>query len=617
MTTKQKRTVAGIKGFALCLILFYMAFSQIFVGGHLGYQLLFALSGYLTFDLYIKERIYPGPFFVEKVRALWPELIGMVTITTAVYAIFFSKDLPLVRGQALSAVFFVNNLFQGFHGHPLSIHQPSPFGHLWFISLLMQCYFIFALVIMGKKTKQKIISVAFILTALSVVSALLLGLYGGLDLSESRIFYMPDSRLFSFFIAVPVAAYGVFSKKELRVETREIGMLGIMILFVIFILFMPEENLAYFGGLVFSGILLSIFLFLLFRGETTFESVFHFPLFTFIGDRSYSFYLYSMPVFFFMRKLAERTGLNAIVATWIGIVLLLFVGQASYYFFKKRQVVKTKVLLAMCGILGIILALSFYSQATEVMKSTKKEKQVVKTVESETAKKKEEVSITEKFKPSDELAAAIEQVNAQQPKYKLTNDDLGKLQNIEGILLGDSAARAARESYLKLMPSLRIHGDSNLTPAWYVEQVQDYHGEGPVILQLGNDIKLDYNNVKTIVEAGDGKPIYFISVVTPNDFEENNNKILHQIADHYKNVNIVDWYKEAKVQSDFFDEEGQMNQPATRLMAHMLGHSLLYNKPTVTNGGDEDTKESKSKTTTESNLSLGEDDRGSGIKEPK
>ena len=63
MTTKQKRTVAGIKGFALCLILFYMAFSKIFVGGHLGYQLLFALSGYLTFDLYIKKRIYPGPFF--------------------------------------------------------------------------------------------------------------------------------------------------------------------------------------------------------------------------------------------------------------------------------------------------------------------------------------------------------------------------------------------------------------------------------------------------------------------------------------------------------------------------------------------------------------------------
>ena len=60
-----------------------------------------------------------------------------------------------------------------------------------------------------------------------------------------------------------------------------------------------------------------------------------------------------------------------------------------------------------------------------------------------------------------------------------------------------------------------------------------------------------------------------------------------------------------------------MNQPATRLMAHMLGHSLLYNKPTATNGGDEDTKESKSKTTTESNLSLGENDRGSGIKEPK
>lgn len=616
MTIKQKRTLAGIKGFALCFILLYMAFSQVFLGGHLGYQLLFALFGYLTFESYIKSKVYPGPFFVEKVRTLWPELIAMLTITTAIYGIFFTKDLPLVRGQALSAAFFVNNIFQSIQGHPLSIHQPSPFGHLWFISLLMQCYFIFALVIIGKKTKQKILSVTLLLSVLSVVSALLLGLYGGLDLAESRIFYMPDSRLFSFFIAAPVAAYAIFSKKTVRMESREIGMLGILILFVIFVLFMPEENLAYFGGLLLSGILLSIFLYLLFQGETTFESVFHFPLLTLIGDRAYSLYLYSMPVFFFMRKLSERTGLNSMVGSVMAIVVLLFIAQASYYFFNKRRAVGKKGLIAMSLILAAMLAVSFYSQPAEAMKSLKKEKQVVKTVESETTKKKEEASITEKFKPSDELAAAVEQVNAQQPKYKLTNDDLGKLQNAEGILLGDSGARAARASYLKLMPSLRIHGDANLTPAWYVERVQEYRGDGPIILQLGNDLKLEYNDVKSIVDAAKGKPIYLITVVTPDDFEGQNNDIFYRIADSYENVNIVDWYKEAKIQSDFFDEDGNMNQPATRLMAHMLGYKLLYDKPKATITDEEDSEETKNKTTTESNLRTEEDDRGSNIKEP-
>lgn len=617
MTIKQKRTIAGIKGFALCFILFYMAFSQVFLGGHLGYQLLFALFGYLSFDSYIKTKVYPGPFFVDKVRRLWPELIAMLTITTALYAIFFTKDLPLVRGQALSAAFFVNNIFQGAQGHPLSIHQPSPLGHLWFISLLVQCYFIFALAITGKKTKQKIMSVTFLLLILSIISALLLGLYGGLNLAESRIFYMPDSRLFSFFIAVPVASYTLFSKKNPRVESREFGMLGIMILFVIFVLFMSEENLAYFGGLLLSSILLSIFLSLLFRGETTFESVFHFPLFTFFGDRAYSFYLYSMPVFFFMRKISERTGLNFVLASWLALILLLFVAQASYYFFNKRRGVGKKGIIAISAAFGMILALSFFKQSPAVMKSLKKEKQVVKTVESETTKQKEEASITEKFKPSGELAAAIEQVNAQQPEYKLTNDDLGKFQNIEAMVLGDSAARAARAAYLKLMPSLRIHGDINLTPAWYVERVQEYRGDGPIVLQLGNDLKLEYNDVKSIIDAAEGKPIYLLTVVTSDDFENQNNDIFYRIADSYENVKIVDWHKEAKVQSDFFDEDGKMNQPATRLMAHMLGHSLLYDKPTATNTDEEDSEESQSKTTTESNLRSGEDDRGSNIKEPR
>ena len=150
-----------------------------------------------------------------------------------------------------------------------------------------------------------------------------------------------------------------------------------------------------------------------------------------------------------------------------------------------------------------------------------------------------------------------------------------------------------------------------------MERVQEYRGDRPIVLQLGNDLKLEYNDVKSIIDAAEGKPIYLLTVVTSNDFEDQNNDIFYRIADSYENVKIVDWYKEAKVQSDFFDEDGNMNQPAARLMAHMLGHSLLYDKPTATNVDEEDSEESKSKTTTESNLRSGEDDRGSNIEEPR
>ena len=212
MSIKERKTAEGVKGFALCFILLYMAFSRVFLGGHLGYQMLFALLGYETFRRYIREKTHPGPFFVEKVRAYWPELFAMVAVVTAIEALFFYGDMPLVRGQALWSLVFANNIFQSLAGHPLSIEQPSPFGHLWFVSLLMQCYLIFTLAIAGKKTRQKIVSVAFFGGVISLISALLMGIFGGLDLAEARIFYSPESRLFSFFVLFPVVLYEFMGK---------------------------------------------------------------------------------------------------------------------------------------------------------------------------------------------------------------------------------------------------------------------------------------------------------------------------------------------------------------------------------------------------------------------
>lgn len=587
MTIKEKRTVAGIKGFALCFILAYMAFSQVFPGGHLGYQVLFALFGYLAMNAYIKEKVYSGPFFIRTIRRLWPELSVSVAISSIAYFIFFAEDFPMIRGEALSSLFFVNNLFQGIQGYPLSMDQPSPLGHLWFISLLVQAYFIFCLLIAGRKTRQKIGSVVFIGAMLSIATALLMSLYGGLHLTDSRIFYMPDSRLFSFFIAFPAVYYAAFSKNRTKLESREIAMLGIVIVFVMMTIFMPETNMAYFGGMFLASGLLSLFLLFLFRGDTAFESVFHFPLFTFLGDRAYSIYLYSMPVLFFVRRAAGSAGLSLAASGLIALAALLIAAQASYYVFSVRKM-RTEMLVAPLVIVLAVIVYSFSAQPARAMEPVKREKKVVKTVETEAPVETEPPSITEKFQPSDELAAAIEQVNAQKPNYKLTNEDLGRLQSKKALILGDSVAETAQESYLKLMPSLNIEAEKHLTSVWYVDRLKNNAGEGPVILQIGNDGPLTYDEVKEMIEAAEGRPIYLLTVVTDEAYENANNDIINRIGTAYANVTIIDWFKEAKTQTNFFDEEGAMKQPATRLMAHMIAYSLLYDEPAtqVKNRGD-------------------------------
>ena len=607
MPIKQKKMAEGVKGFALCLILLYMAFSRVFLGGHLGYQLLFALFGFETFQSYIKEKTHPGPFFVEKVRNYWPELLGLVAVVTAVYAIFFYADLAMVRGQALSALFFGNNIVQSLAGHPLSIEQPSPFGHLWFISLLMQCYLIFSLAILGKKTRQKIISVAFFGGAISIISALVMGIFGGLDLAEARIFYSPESRLFSFFVAFPVVAYELLGKGRGRTASRDMSMLGIIILFVIFVLFMSEAAPAYLGGLFLTSLLLSLFLLFLFRDGNAFETVFQFPLFTFLGERAYSIYLYSMPSFFFMGALGDRFQLSSSLWIPLAFVVLLLASQASHYIFRVKELGSKQVYGILAVVFCGIMILSFGTQSPMMMKQQKREKATVKrsaTDEGDTDEKK--ASLTERFEPSNELAAAIEQVNAQKPYYKLTNEDLGKLQSQKGLLLGDGTAQSAREAYLRLMPNLQVQGSDNLNPSWYVARIKEYSADGPIILQIGNDGALTFDAVDEIVKTAEGRPMFLFNVVTDPQFEDKNNDILRRIADKYANVSLIDWNKDAKNQSDFYDEEGQLKDPAKRLMSHMLGHCLLYDMPVATAKPDD--KDDEKHTKTEDNLAAKEND---------
>lgn len=607
MSIKERKTAEGVKGFALCFILLYMAFSRVFLGGHLGYQVLFALMGYETFRRYIREKTYPGPFLVEKVRAYWPELFAMVAVVTAIYALFFYADMPLVRGQALWSLLFANNIFQSIAGHPLSIEQPSPFGHLWFVSLLMQCYLIFTLAIAGKKTRQKIISVAFFGGVISLISALMMGIFGGLDLAEARIFYSPESRLFSFFILFPAVLYELMGKGRGKVANRDMAMLGIMIVFVILLLFMAEAGPAYFGGLFLTSLLLSFFILFLFRDGNAFESVFQFPLFTFIGQRAYSIYLYSMPTFFFTKALAERLQLAG--GLWIpaALVLLLIVAQGSYYVFQVKGLSNKWVYAILATLFGGLMIMTYATQGPEVMKREAPTKPVVKTVKpKEDEREQKKASLTERFEPSNELAAAIEQVNAQKPHYKLTNEDLGKLQNQKGLLLGDGSAQSAREAYLRLMPNLQVIGSENLNPSWYVRRIKEYTDDGPIILQIGNDGALTFDAVDEIVKTAEGRPVFLFNVVADPSYEDKNNDILQRIADKYANVALIDWYKDAKNQSGFYGDEGYMKDPAKRLMSHMLGHCLLYNMPEAVVKPDDGDKAKHAKT--EENLAAKEND---------
>ena len=397
---------------------------------------------------------------------------------------------------------------------------------------------------------------------------------------------MPDSRLFSFFLSGLFVLYATMGKGRAAERNRDIALLGILILFVISVFFMPEGPPAYFGGLLCATLLFNLFFLFLFRDGESFFSIFTFPLFSFLGERVYEIYLYSMPSFFFTGRLVRALGGSETLQTLLAFPVLLIAAQASHYFFEKREIASRRVLAAFAVPLIMLLAVSYATQEEKPMLPIYHREKVVKTVEADKKDTTENRSVTERFQPSNELAAAIEQINAQKPAYKLTNDDLFILQDKKAYVWGNSAIEGLREAYAKIMPSISLEAGKHLTIPEIAKRVKDIDKDTPLVLQIGNDGPVSYAEVKEIVDAAEGRAIFLFTVVADPAYEDKNNDVFNRIASDYANVALIDWYGEAKTQGDFFDEDGNMKQPAKRLMAQMLAYSLLHKAPPATQATD-------------------------------
>lgn len=591
---KKRRYITGLDGIraiAVIMVLAYHLKLALFKSGFLGVTVFFVLSGYLITGILISEVEEEGTidlknFWLRRIRRLVPAVMSMavviIFVSAVVNRIIFTKGCK----DFLASVLGFNNWWQIFNkvSYFEAAGVPSPFTHCWSLAIETQFYLIYPLILLavyklaksrgdGRAKRDLLFAGVTLLLALISVILMIVLFYPQRD--ASRIYYGTDTRAFSLLFGALLAIlweYRMVPRKLSASVNMVLGSVSFAVLLVMTIAINGSSNFWYRGG-QFVGTILTVLVIYAVSGRKTWLSTFlSHPVLKWIGDRSYSIYLWHYPIILLISK--------GIKASWwitlIEIVLSVVLAELSYRFIetpirhgiigeylnilrsrpksrqeKKRQVqVARRSLKVMAGTfvltVSLILCMVFVPKKNALdtlQKREAKAKETGKMTEEQLAKQKAKDS------ESDDTISTAD----------LTDDEI--LEGLNLLLIGDSIAVDVTDDFYEIFPNSvsdtkigRITSLGKQVLDSYIDE-KKWEGEGVIFASLSNSpINGELEDIRE--KIGKDMPLFLTTVRIPHDtFEEESNSKIKKFVEENDHTYLIDWYAASEGHDEYFDED--------------------------------------------------------------
>jgi peptidoglycan/LPS O-acetylase OafA/YrhL len=213
-----------VRAFAVAAVLLYHAGQSWAIGGYLGVDAFFVLSGFLITTLLVTEwgsrgRIDLARFWLRRAKRLLPAL-GVVILGIVTYAAVFAApaEIGKIRGDGIGSILYVANWKFVFSGQSYfdQFTQPSPFRHMWSLAIEEQFYLVWPLIVFGilwfTRSLRWLLGLSIAMIAGSAVLMAVLYVPGT---DPSRVYYGTDTRAQSLLMGA-VAAILVYRHGAIR-----------------------------------------------------------------------------------------------------------------------------------------------------------------------------------------------------------------------------------------------------------------------------------------------------------------------------------------------------------------------------------------------------------------
>jgi peptidoglycan/LPS O-acetylase OafA/YrhL len=571
----------GLRAFAVIAVLLYHADLSWIRGGFLGVEVFFVISGYLITTMLLTEwhqqgRINLVGFWLRRARRLLPALYLLLVVTLAFAVVFLPGEVARLRDDALAAFGYVTNwyLILGEQSYFETVGRPSLLQHLWSLAVEEQFYVLWPLLLTValwgvaplRRWRRRRLAL-FIALAGATGSALLMATLYQPDVDPSRVYYGTDTRIAGLLLGAVLAFMWVpgqtprWAGRTGPLLLDAAGLVALSALVWFYLRLDQYQPFLFRGGFALVALATAVVILVVVHPHTYLGS--HLlgwrPL-RWIGQRSYSIYLWHWPVFMLTRPDLDVpiTGLPLLALRLAATIVL---AALSYRFVETP--IRTGALgrawralheaqgarrwrlgaywsgavgtgAAFCVVLGLALAHAQPPAPPSYLSVESIHTEGSGTPESETA-------------PAADSPAGM-------PKDPVT-------------LVGDSVMLGAAGELDQALGKPAFATDVGLQPVGVIEILKKRRTAGQlgdaVVVHAGNNVPFtaeQFDEMMGLLE--DVRRVLIVNVKVPRPWEQSNNDVLADGVQRYPDKAVlVDWHGASAGRPELFVEDGIHLQP--------------------------------------------------------
>jgi peptidoglycan/LPS O-acetylase OafA/YrhL len=596
----------GLRGIAVLAVIIYHADISFLVGGFLGVDVFFVLSGFLITSILLEEltstnTIDRARFYIRRIRRLLPALLLVLVASVLVSGLFVTDAAFQVRRDLPWALTFVLNWSYLFfeQSYFVNISRPPLLGHLWSLSIEEQFYVVWPLLIIGLfklplgsiTPRQKIFAVSTFLALASTAWMVYLSISNGYPIPNdpSRVYFGTDTHSMGLLIGCATAALWRSQRLTKRLTPdRAAAMNGIGLFslagIAYFFVFIGELNeFLYRGGFLVLSILTATLIVIASHPGLKFGARLGNPVLKWFGDRSFGIYLWHWPVFVLMRSGIDVQWPEP-VAVLAKIAIVLVISDLSYRFVElpiRNGGIGTR--LATWRAAGVprpaARSLVTASVATAVLAMSLIGMYRVPTPDAGN------LTGIGGITALDEVSILV-----AQPVAVLSSDPIISAQQAKQVqqeieaklpptLFGDSVVLGARKNLKEVLGEISIDAEVARQPDVIAQRILLRHTESRlgqvVIIHMGtNGTMRDEVLRTTLAGLTDRKRVVVVNVRVPRAWMKPNNEIIARTVSEFSNVRLVDWASASKGKKKYFAPDGvHLTKSGGKIFADLINEA--------------------------------------------
>lgn len=586
----------GVRAVAVIAIIIYHLNPQWLSGGFLGVDTFFVISGYLITSLLLTGYHNTGKielmsFWLRRVKRLIPAVLFLVMGVIVLSLIFMPTEIQKVRADSIAAIFYVSNwwyimqnvdYFEQFAVQPLK--------HLWSLAIEEQFYLVFPIVLLSLLSFiRRLKSIRIIFLILLVISMIAMMVLYVPNENVARVYFGTDTRIQTLLMGVLLAlVWPPFQLKakvnrQMRTMIDTAGVVGLAILFICFKFVSETNSILYYGGFFLISTVTLLVIASSVHPSGYFAKFLGNKVFTFIGSRSYSLYLWHYPIIVLIHHQFVQGQIPPLVYV-VEILLMVLMAEFSYKFieqpfrkegfnifafnhlknWRSQKVLRTWLVIILLIPTLLVMVGSFNRFA---------QKNSTRVTEVNT----EEIDklITQPLPlPQLEIDGFVVKGNKQ------------KYASWKPLLIGDSVMVDIGDDFRSFVPKADINGKvgRQLVEATSLakRQYQSYRDKNDiVVLELGTNGDFTEKQLNSLLEQFGEADIYLVNTRVPRSYESHVNQVLAKAAKKRANVTLVDWYSRSENHTEYFAPDGiHLQPPGVRALTNSIIQAIEKNHGT-------------------------------------